>query len=175
MENYRPELGNKIESQEFKKIQSQVVVPDLEWKQSSTLEVNGIKLELARLKHGDDGQWRSIVYAALFEMGGKKVLFAPATLGYFPEEYTALGYAKRGIDLAFLNFDLVAKFGPGGSEAVLNTAGIQTVRELIAPKVTVLMHVAPEAKASSEKLLPEVEKQLPGTIWFRHELESRTF
>jgi hypothetical protein len=163
------------DSPEFKKIQSQVVVPDLEWKQSVTLEVNGVTLELARLKHGDDGQWRSIVYAALFEMGGKKVLFAPATLGYFPEEYTTLGYARRGIDLAFLNFTLAIQPGPGWSAATLNAAGIQTVRNLIAPKVMVLMHVEEPAEASVEKLLPEVEKQLPGTIWFQHELESRTF
>ncbi|MGP8187648.1 MAG: MBL fold metallo-hydrolase [Terracidiphilus sp.] len=163
------------DSPEFKQIQSQVVVPLLDWKQSTTLEVNGIKLELARLKHGDDGQWRSIVYAALFDLGGKKVLFAPATLGYFPEEYTALGYAKRGIDLAFLNFTLAIQPGPKWSGATLNTAGIQTVRNLIAPKVTVLMHVEEPAKASVEKLLPEVEQQLPGTIWFQHGLESRTF
>jgi L-ascorbate metabolism protein UlaG (beta-lactamase superfamily) len=172
-----PEVRMQMEkdSPEFKQIQSQVVVPLLDWKQSTTLEANGIKLEIARLKHGDDGQWRSIVYAALFEMGGKRVLFAPATLGYFPEEYTTLGYAKRGIDLAFLNFGLAIQRGPGGSGAVLNTAGIQEVRDLIAPKVTVLMHVQGPARATVEKLLPEVEKQLPGTIWFQHELESRTF
>jgi L-ascorbate metabolism protein UlaG (beta-lactamase superfamily) len=172
-----PEVRGQMEhdSPEFKQIESQVVVPLLDWKQSTTLEVNGIKLELARLKHGDDGQWRSIVYAALFDLGGKKVLFAPATLGYFPEEYTTLGYAKRGIDLAFLNFTLAIQPGPGWSGASLNTAGIQTVRNLIAPKVMVLMHVEEPAKASVEKLLPEVEKQLPGTIWFQHELESRTF
>jgi L-ascorbate metabolism protein UlaG (beta-lactamase superfamily) len=163
------------DSPEFKKIQSQVIVPDLDWKQSITLEVNGIKLELARLKHGDDGQWRSIVFASLFDMGGKKVLFAPATLGYFPEEYTTQGYAKRGIDLAFLNYTFAIQPRPGWSTATLNAAGIQTVRNLIAPKITVLMHVEPEAKASVEKLLPEVEKQLPGTVWFQHEMESRTF
>jgi L-ascorbate metabolism protein UlaG (beta-lactamase superfamily) len=172
-----PEVRWQMEhdSPDFKQIESQVVVPVLDWKQSTTLEVNGITLELARLKHGDDGQWRSIVYAALFEMGGKKVLYAPATLGYFPEEYTTLGYAKRGIDLAFLNFTLAIQPGSGWNGAALNTAGIQTVRNLIAPKVMVLMHVEEPAKASVEKLLPEVEKQLPGTIWFRHELESRTF
>jgi L-ascorbate metabolism protein UlaG (beta-lactamase superfamily) len=175
VENYRPEFGNKTESQEFKNVQSQVVVPVLDWKQSNVLEVNGIKLELTRLKHTDDKEWPSIVYAALFDLGGKKVLFAPATTGYFPEEYKVLGYARRGIDLAFFNFELAARPDSKGSEAVLNTAGIQTVRELIAPKVTVLMHVGPDAKASSEKLLPEVQKQLPGTIWFRHELETRTF
>jgi L-ascorbate metabolism protein UlaG (beta-lactamase superfamily) len=160
---------------DFTKIQSQVIVPDLAWKQSITLDVNGIKLELARLKHGDDKQWASIVYAAFFEMGGKKVLFAPATHGIFPEEYVTLGYAKRGIDLAFLDYGLTIQPGPGGSAAVLNTSGIQTIRELIAPKVTTLMHVPLGSKASLEKLLPEVERELPGTIWFRHELESQTF
>jgi L-ascorbate metabolism protein UlaG (beta-lactamase superfamily) len=171
-----PEVRWQMEhdSPEFKKIQSQVIVPDLEWKQSTTLEVNGIKLELARLKHGDDGQWASIVYAALFEMGGKKVLFAPATTGNFPEEYTTLGYAKRGIDLAFLNYNLAMHGEPQG-QAVVNTKGIQTIRDLIAPKVAVLMHVVPSNKPFLEKLLPDVEKQLPGTIWFQHELESRTF
>jgi len=160
---------------DFTKIQSQVIVPDLAWKQSITLEVNGIKLELARLKHGDDKQWASIVYAAFFEMGGKKVLFAPATRGIFPEEYVTLGYAKRGIDLAFLDYGLTIQPGPEGSAAVLNTSGIQTIRELIAPKVTTLMHVPLGSKPSLEKLLPEVERELPGTIWFRHELESQTF
>lgn len=72
------------------------------------------------------------------------------------------------------------QLGPGNSvnNTALNTAGIQTVRDLIAPKVTVLMHVYPGAKAAKaymETLLPEVQKQLPGTIWFQHELESRTF
>ena len=172
------------DSPEFTKIQSQVVVPDLEWKQGTTLEVNGIKLELARLKHGDDGQWASIVYAALFDMGGKKVLFAAGTTGSFPEEYKTLGYASRGIDLAFLGFNMAIQHPSGvdeatldsaGSEATLNTAVIHTVRDLIAPKVTVLMHVNAGSKATVEKLLPEGRKQLPGAIWFQHELESRTF
>jgi len=175
MENYRPEFGNKFESQEFKNVRAQVVVPILDWKQSNVLEVNGIKLEIARLKHTDDKEWPSIVYAALFDLGGKKVLFAPATTGYFPEEYKIIGYAMRSIDLAFVNFDLAARLNSGGSDAVLNTAGIQTVRERIAPKVTVLMHVGPGDKAFAEKILPDVQKQLPGTIWFRHELETRTF
>ena len=75
------------DSTEFKKVQSQVVVALLDGKQSTTLEVNGIKLEMARLKHGDDGQWAPIVYADIFEIGGKKVLYAPETPGYFPEKY----------------------------------------------------------------------------------------
>jgi len=172
-----PEVRWQMEKDipEFKKFQSQVIVPDLAWKQSTTLEVNGIKLELARLKHGDDKKWASMVYAAFFDMGGKKVLFAPASIGYFPEEYKALGLAQRGIDLAFLGFNLVIQRAPGSSEAVLNTTGIQTIRELIAPKTTVLMHTPLEAKADMDRLLPGVEKQLPGTIWLHNEMENRTF
>jgi L-ascorbate metabolism protein UlaG (beta-lactamase superfamily) len=162
-------------SPDFKKVQSRVVIPHLAWKQTTTLELNGVKLELARLKHGDDGQWACMVYAALFDMGGKKVLFASGTTGNFPEEYKTLDYAKRGIDLAFLYFDLAIQRGHDGGEAALNTAGIQEVRDLIGPKVTVLMHVEEGNKASVERLLPEVQKQLPRTIWFRHQLESQSF
>ncbi len=163
------------DSPEFKKIQSQVVVPQLEWKQNIVLEVNGIKLDFARLKHEDDGKWASIVYAPIFEMGGKKVLYAPATGGYFPDEYKTLDYAKRGIDVAFLNFDIAIKRRKAGVEPVLNPAGMQMVRDLIAPKVTVLMHVEPANIAAVGGLLPEVQKQLPGTVWLQHELDSQTF
>jgi hypothetical protein len=86
-----------------------------------------------------------------------------------------LDYAKRGIDLAFLNSSLAIWPGPRGSGVVLNSTGIQTIRDLIAPKVTVLMPVETFAKAHLEDLLPEIEKQLPCTTWFQHELESRTF
>jgi hypothetical protein len=64
---------------------------------------------------------------------------------------------------------------PQGSGVVLNATGIQTIRDLIAPKETVLMPVETFAKAPLENLQPEIEKQLPGSIWFQHELESRTF
>jgi L-ascorbate metabolism protein UlaG (beta-lactamase superfamily) len=162
------------ESPELEQVRSRVVVPELEWKQCTVREIGGIRLEIARLKHGSDKEWPAIIYAFFFELGGKKVLYAAGTTGYFPEEYEALGYAKRGIDLAFLNFDLMVQLGKDGKPA-LNVSGIRTTRELIAPRIPVLMHVRPDRLPLVEAILPELQLQLPGVILFEHELESRTF
>ena len=171
-----PEVRDQMkkDSPEFEKIQSRVIVPELEWKQSTSREINGIRLDIARLKHGDDKEWASIVYAFLFDLGGKKVLYAPGTTGYFPEEYRALGYAKLGIDLAFLNFDLMIQRGSDGGPT-LNSAGIQQVRELINPRIPLMMHIRPDRLPFVEEVLPELQKQLPSVTLFRQELESRTF
>jgi L-ascorbate metabolism protein UlaG (beta-lactamase superfamily) len=171
-----PEVRDQMkkDSPEFETIAPRLVVPELEWKQSTTREVGGIRLGIARLKHGNDKEWPSIVYAFLFELGGKKVLYAPGTTGYFPEEYQALGYAASGIDLAFVYLDFMVQHGSQGGPEV-NRAGIELLRRLIAPKVPVMMHVRPDRLPYVESIWPELEKQVPGLILFRRELESRTF
>jgi len=160
----------------FPKVADRVVAPELEWKQSVSREINGVRLEIARLKHGNDKEWPAIVYSFLLDLGGKKVLYAAGTEGSFPEEYRELGWAKRGIDLAFLGgTDLMVQFGDSNSSAQLSAGGIRTVRDLIAPKIPVMMHITPERTAAVEKAWPELQKQLPGLVWFRQEMESRTF
>jgi L-ascorbate metabolism protein UlaG (beta-lactamase superfamily) len=164
----------KKDSPEFGKIEARVEAPELAWKQSAVREINGIRLEIARLKHGDDKEWACIVYAFLFEMGGKKVLYAVGTTGAFPEEYAELGWAKRGIDAAFLGPNLMVRRGSDGGPAV-NDAGIRQVRELIGPKVTVMAHILPAWMPYLEKVLPELQGRLPGLTLFRQPLESRVF
>ena len=159
----------------FETIKSRVVVPQLEWKQRDTREINGIQLETARLKHGDDKEWACIVYAFLFELGGKKVLYAAGTAGYFPEEYTALGYAKRGIDLAFLSHYMLINRASDRTPASLNEDKIAQVRDLIAPRTTVLMHIEPGEEGHVDAMLPALQKELPGATVFHSELESRAF
>jgi L-ascorbate metabolism protein UlaG (beta-lactamase superfamily) len=171
-----PEVRDQMkkDTHDFEKVQSRLVVPELEWKRSTVREIGGIRLEIARLKHGDDKEWPSIIYAFVFELGGKKVLYAAGTSGCFPDEYEALGYARRGIDLAFLYPDLMVRRGSeGGPE--LNQPGIQQLRDLIAPKVPVMMHVRPDRLPYVEMVLPELQRQIPGLVLFKHELESRTF
>jgi L-ascorbate metabolism protein UlaG (beta-lactamase superfamily) len=163
----------KKELADFDRIAARVVVPDLEWKQSTTREIGGIRLEIDRLKHGNDKEWPSIVHAFLFELAGKKVLYAAGTSGYFPEEYEAFGYARRGIDLAFLYPDLMLR--PGAAGAEVNGPGIELLTRLIAPKTPVMMHVRPDRLPYVEAVWTELQKQLPGVVLFRRELESRTF
>jgi L-ascorbate metabolism protein UlaG (beta-lactamase superfamily) len=161
---------------DFKKVAERVIVPELEWKQSATREINGIRVEVARLKHGNDRDWPGIVYSFMLDLGGKKLLYAAATGGYFPEEYQQLGWAKRGIDLAFLCADdLMVRFDEKNSSASVSGEGIRMVRDLIAPKTTVMMHVSSDRLPAVERVLPQLQKEIPGLVLFRQALESRTF
>jgi len=171
-----PEVRDQMKKElpDFEKIAARLVVPELEWKQSTTREAGGVRLEIARLKHGDDKEWPSIIYAFLFELGGKRVLYAAGTGGYFPEEYEALAYAKRRIDLAFLGPELMLRPGSQGGPEV-NGPGIQLLTRLIAPRTPIMMHVRPDRLPSVESIWPELQKQLPEVILFKRPLESRTF
>jgi L-ascorbate metabolism protein UlaG (beta-lactamase superfamily) len=157
-------------------VDDRVIVPALDWKQSVVRDVGGIRLEVARLKIGNFREWPVVVYSFLFDLGGKKILYAAGTGGFFPEEYKELGWAQRGIDLAFLCADdLLVRFDYEKKTAVLNPDGLRMVREMIAPRVPVMMHVEPELVPAAEKLLPDLEKELPGLVWLHTELESKEF
>jgi L-ascorbate metabolism protein UlaG (beta-lactamase superfamily) len=160
----------------FAKVADRVIVPDLDWKQHVTREINGVKLEIARLKHGNGKEWPAIVYTFLLDLGGKKVLYAAGTEGCFPEEYRDLGWAKRGIDVAFLGgSELIVKFEDPVASAQLSADGIRTIRDLIAPKIPIMMHITPEMAPAVEKAWPNLQKKLPGLVWFREEMGSRAF
>jgi L-ascorbate metabolism protein UlaG (beta-lactamase superfamily) len=157
----------------FDQVADRVVVPRLTWKQSEVREIGGIRVEIARLKHGNDRDWPTTVYAFLFDLGGQRILHAAGTTGHFPDEYEALRFAERDIDLAFLYPHLMVRLDDEG--ATLDGRKIGLVRELIAPRIPVLTHVRPDRLPLLETLLPELEGQLPGLILFRKEMERRSF
>jgi hypothetical protein len=157
---------------DFPKVASRVVVPPLEWKQSVVQEINGVRIEVARLKHGDE-EWPCIVYAFLFDLGGKRVLYASGAGVHFPEEYRELGWAKRGIDLAFFSAgEFIFQFAQDRAE--LNLPGIEVERELIAAKTPVATHIRPDQLPLIEGLMPQLRKRLPKVVFF-NPLEKRTF
>jgi L-ascorbate metabolism protein UlaG (beta-lactamase superfamily) len=159
----------------FDKVEAQVIAPDIAWKKSLTKTFNGVTVELDRIRHGDNGKWACEVDALVFTLGGKRVLYAVATDGHFPEEYSELGYAKRGFDLAFVNYGMAIKGSKGETPASLKPEGIAMIKNLIGAKTTVLMHMEGTRAAEVEKMLPELQQQLPGVTVFSAEMESRTF
>ena len=159
----------------FDAVAARIVAPDLAWKQSLIQKVNGLNLEIDRLKHGDDKKWACQLDAFVFTLGGKKVLYATATSGYFPEEYTDLNYAKRSFDLAFVNYYVAVKKAKGDQPASLKPDGIAKIKDLIAAKNTVLMHIEGGAQPSVDAVMGELQAQLPGATVFKSELESRTY
>jgi L-ascorbate metabolism protein UlaG (beta-lactamase superfamily) len=171
-----PEVLKRLKTIDgFAKVEKQVEAPDLAWKQALQKRFNGVTIELDRLKHGDDKKWACELDAFAFTLGGKKILYAGATSGFFPEEYTELGYANRKFDLAFLNYYMAINAAKGETPASLNADGVTKIKELIAAKNTVLMHILPSAAPSVEAMMPELQKQLPGATVFKSEMESRKF
>lgn len=171
-----PEVLKRLKTIDgFAKVEKQVEAPDLAWKQSLQKRFNGVTLELDRLKHGDDKKWACELDAFAFKLGGKKILYATATSGFFPEEYSELGYARRGFDLAFINYYMAINAAKGEKPASLNADGLAKIKDMIAAKNTVLMHIQPSAAASVEAMMPDLEKQLPGATVFKSEMDSRTF
>jgi L-ascorbate metabolism protein UlaG (beta-lactamase superfamily) len=170
-----PEVRDRMkkEGAGFDRVADRVVVPRLAWKQSEVRKIGGIRVEVARLKHGNDRDWPTTVYVFLFDLGGQRVLHAAGTTGHFPHEYEALRLAERNIDLAFLYPHLMVRLDDEG--AMLDEKKIGLVRELIAPRIPVLTHVRPDRLPLLHALLPELDQQLPGLILFRKEMESRSF
>lgn len=157
----------------YPKVDDRVIVPALEWKQSVTREAGGVRVEVARLKHGNGRDWPALVYAFLFELGGKKVLYAAGTGGFFPEEYKELGWAARGVDLAFLCADdLFVRIDYEKRTVAASPDGMRTVREMIAPKVPVMMHVEADLVSAVARLIPDLRKQTPGLVWPHTALEE---
>jgi L-ascorbate metabolism protein UlaG (beta-lactamase superfamily) len=159
----------------FDAVATRVVAPDLAWKQAVTKDFNGVTLEIDRLKHGDDKKWACQLDAFVFTLGGKKVLYATATSGVFPEEYKDLGYAGRGFDLAFVNYYMAIKAAKGEAPATLRPEGVAQIRDLIGAKTTVLIHIEADKEASVAAVMGDLAKALPGATWFRTELESRDY
>jgi L-ascorbate metabolism protein UlaG (beta-lactamase superfamily) len=158
----------------FDKVKSRIAAPDLAWKHGLRKNINGVTLEVDRLKHGDDKDWACQLDAFSFSLGGKKVLYATATAGFFPEEYRDLGYAGRGFDLAFLNYTMAVNAAKGGKPASLNSGGVAKIKTLIAPKTVVLMHITPPAMPGVAAMIPALQKELAGATVFS-ELESRSY
>lgn len=159
----------------YDEVASRVVAPRLSWKQSLTRTFNGVRIELDRLKHGDDKEWPSQLDVFAFTLGGKKVLFAPATGGFFPEEYRVLGYAGRGFDLAFVNYSMAVRLSNDGAPAQVNRDGLEMIKKNIRAKTTVLMHIEHEHRAEIGEIMPDIERALPGVTVSAGELERRIY
>jgi len=159
----------------FDAVKARIAAPEIAWKHKLVRKFNGVTIEIDRLRHGDNGKWACQNDAFVFTLGGKRILFATASDGHFPDEYRDLGYAKRKFDLAFFNYNIAIQAAKADKPAALKPQGVAYLKELIGAKTTVLMHITPETAPSVDAMLPELDKALPGVTRFAKELESRTY
>lgn len=118
-----------------------------EWKQKKQFDIDGIKVTVLGLKHGSDRFWWVKNLGHLVEIGGKKFFqFGDADMTI--ENFAAFELQKEKIDVAFVPYWYF-----------LSDSGRKLVREQIAAKTYVAVHISP---LNAEKEAENLSKLFPG-------------
>lgn len=141
-------------------VRNQIVEITPEWKQRAVFEKDGIKVTLLGMKHGSDRFWWIKNLGHIIEIGGKK-LFHFGDADTAAENFAAFKLPAEKIDIAFIPYWFL-----------LSENGRKLVRENIAAKTNIAVHISPQtADADAARL-----KQLvPGVDAFTKMSEERSF
>ncbi|MEQ1761792.1 MAG: MBL fold metallo-hydrolase [Pyrinomonadaceae bacterium] len=131
-----------------------------EWKKKVVYERDGIKVTLLGMKHGSDRFWWIKNLGHIIEVGGKK-LFHFGDADNTVENFAAFNLAAEKIDIAFIPYWFL-----------LNENGRKLVRETIAAKYNIAVHISP---ANAEADAANVKKTHPGVDAFTKMLEERSY
>lgn len=145
---------------EYGKIRAQINPVTHEWKKSSEITRDGIKVTFLGLHHGGE-RFKDIQNLGhIIEIGGKKILHI-GDADMTAENFASFGIAARGIDIALIPYwFLISKEGRG------------LVKEQFNPKSIVAVHVPPK---DADEVIAQLKKDLPDAIVFAKILEERSF
>lgn len=122
-------------------IRSQMIESTPDWKQRRDYEVDGIKVAVLGMKHGSDRFWWVKNLGHIVELGGKK-FFQFGDADMTDENFAAFDLPNERIDVAFVPYWYL-----------LSEDGRKLVREKIAAKTVVAVHISPaSAQQEAEKL-----------------------
>ncbi len=122
-------------------IRSQTIEATPEWKQRRDFEIDGIRISILGMKHGGDRFWWVKNLGHIIEIGGKK-FFQFGDADMTDENFGAFDLPKEKIDVAFVPYWYL-----------LSDGGRKLVREKIAAKTVVAVHIPPgTASQEAEKL-----------------------
>jgi len=141
-------------------IRSQTYEATPEWKQKLVYERDGIKVTLLGMKHGGDRFWWIKNLGHIIEIGGKK-LFHFGDADTAVENFASFNLAAEKIDIAFIPYWFL-----------LNDDGRKLVRETIAAKNNIAVHIPPK---TAESDAANVKGLYPGVDAFTKMLEERHF
>ena len=130
-------------------IRSQTIESTPDWKQRRDHEVDGIKVAVLGMKHGTDRFWWVKNLGHIVEMGGKK-FFQFGDADMTDENFAAFDLPKEKIDVAFVPYWYL-----------LSEDGRKLVRERIAAKTVVAVHISP---ASATQEAEKLRGLFPGVI-----------
>lgn len=142
-------------------IRNQTYEATPEWKERVIFEREGIKVTLLGMKHGSpDRHWWVKNLGHIIEIGGKK-LFHFGDADTAVENFAAFNLAAEKIDIAFIPYWFL-----------LNEPGRKLVRETIAAKHNIAVHISPQ---NAEADAANVKKLYSGVDAFTKMLEERSY
>jgi L-ascorbate metabolism protein UlaG (beta-lactamase superfamily) len=145
---------------EYEKIKSQVRPFTHEWKRSSELSLDGIRVKFLGLRHGGE-RWKEIQNLGhVIEIGGKKLLHI-GDADMTAENFAAFNLAAEKIDIAFIPYWFLA-----------SANGRALVKEQFNPKHIIAVHIPP---AEATEVTEQLKKDLPDAVAFTRMLEERSY
>ena len=145
---------------EHDKIRARMKPVRHEWKKSSVIDQDGVKIRFLGLRHSGE-QFKEVQNLGhVIEIGGKKLLHigdADMTV----ENFSSFNLAREKIDIAFIPYWFL-----------ISEEGRKLVREQFGAKHVIAVHIPPgEAVEVAEQL----KKDMPEAIPFTRILEERSF
>lgn len=145
---------------DYAKVKSQINPIKHVWKKSSELERSGIKIRFLGLRHGSE-RFRSIQNLGhIIEISGKKLLHI-GDADMTTENFADFKIAEENIDIAVLPFWFLT-----------SKSGREIVKEQIAPKHIVAVHISPD---DAENVAKEIKEFYPNATSFINILQEKTF
>lgn len=145
---------------EYEKVKSRIKPVTHEWKKSTEVNLDGIKIKFLGLRHSGE-RFKDIQnFGHVIEIGGKKLLHigdADMTV----ENFAAFNLAQEKIDIAFIPYWFLT-----------SEEGRKLVREQFNPRQIIAVHIPP---AEAQAVIDQLKKDLPDATAFTKILEERNY
>ena len=145
---------------EYEKTKAQIKPVAHEWKKSSAITQDGIKVTFLGLRHGGE-RFKDIQNLGhVIEVGGKKFLHI-GDADMTAENFSPFSIAAKGIDVALIPYWFL-----------LSKEGRALVKEQFDPKSIIAVHIPP---AEADEVIAQLKKDLPEATAFTKILEERSY
>jgi L-ascorbate metabolism protein UlaG (beta-lactamase superfamily) len=145
---------------EYEKVRSQIRPITHEWKKSSEMDQDGVKIKFLGLRHSGERFKDMQNLGHVIIVGGKKLLHI-GDADMTTENFAAFNLLQEKIDVAFIPYWFLT-----------SDAGRKFVREQFNPKNIIAVHIPP---AEAEQVVAQLKKDLPEATAFTQILEERGY
>ena len=145
---------------EYEKVRSQIRPITHEWKKSSMIDQDGIKIKFLGLRHSSERFTDIQNFGHVIELDGKKFLHI-GDADMTAENFAAFNLAQEKIDVAFIPYWFL-----------LSADGRQFVKEQFNAKQVIAVHIPP---AEGSEVIQQLKRDMPGAVAFTKLLEERTY